>query len=55
MSHDISAVRFGQELQDKEGAEFRRLNFTDVWLKVPYIYRGTAAEKLDRSTLQDKH
>ena len=34
MSRDISAVRFVQELQDKEGGEFRRIDCTDVWLTV---------------------
>jgi len=33
MSRDISAERLGQELQDK-GDEFRRLNSTEVWVKV---------------------
>jgi len=34
MSRDISAERFSQELQDKEGDYFRRLNSIDVWVKV---------------------
>jgi len=46
MSRDISAVRFGQELQDKERDEFRRLHSTDVWVKVQTQWHcsGTAGQ-----------
>jgi hypothetical protein len=50
MSRDISAIRFGQELQDKEGAEFRRLNSTDMWAEGTVHIERHCSRKLDRAT-----